>query len=292
MGIFVLYSVVTLPYYIGFDVKVSAEEHNVEILITILFGIDIILNFNTAYIDRDTEKLVVRRRAIAKQYLRGWFWVDILATIPFDSILQSLFDEHRKFALVRIIRVFRLIRLVKLYETVTRSSIWHETIQISPSIISLVILLMQIFYVTHIFACFWHYIALPASVGSYPTTWLLSFGLDSKPLRERYVASVYYVLITMITIGYGDIYPTNDLERLYGIMTILTGVIVMSAMVNRVTSVIANLNPVQRAIDSQMEDLRSRLLRLKLPFYLRKKATVSCQCFIIRWSVSYKEWTI
>ncbi len=37
------------------------------------------------------------------------------------------------------------------------------------------------------------------------------------------MASLYYIIVTMLTVGYGDIHPTNFLERVYGILTMLTG---------------------------------------------------------------------
>lgn len=34
---------------------------------------------------------------------------------------------------------------------------------------------------------------------------------------DRYIASIYFITITMVTIGYGDITPINSIEILYTI---------------------------------------------------------------------------
>lgn len=290
---FIIYSIISIPFYIGFEITLTNPILAVEVLITVVFSLDILINFNTSYIDRDTEKVVVRRRHIALHYLQTWFFLDFFSTFPFDLLIHSM-QEHATSALaaIRLVRVFRLIRVVKLYDKLTQSKFWRNNSPISPAVFSLGLLMLQIFYVTHLFACFWHYIGTVEennkvsddathrdnqnSLYNFPTNWRETFHfLDHEStIGQRYVACLYYVLITMATIGYGDIYPTNDLERLFGIVTILTGVIVLSALVNRVTSVLNTINPLSSAYEQQMKQLKQGLLYVKLPLHLRKQAKV------------------
>jgi hypothetical protein len=252
----------------------------IEIIITVFFGVDIFINFNTSYVDHETEMLVVRRRKIAMHYLQTWFLIDFFSTFPFDLILRS--HSANTLAAVRLVRVVRLVRIVKLYQKLTQSKFWRDNSPISPGAFSLGMLIMQIFYVTHLFACFWHYIG--SIDDGYPTTWRKTFDFQDhqSTIGQRYVVSVYYVLITMATIGYGDIHPTNDLERMFGVITILTGVIVLSALVNRVTSVLNSINPLSSSYAQQLEQMKQGLMGLRLPFYLRKQAKVSLlMCLIL-----------
>jgi hypothetical protein len=289
---FIIYTAIAIPFYIGFDVPLSPTAQGIEILITVLFGLDMLLNFNTSYVDGETEKVVVRRRQIAQHYLQTWFVVDFISTFPFDAVLQlhhaATADSSSTWAAIRLVRVLRLVRLGRLYHAMTQSTFWRDRLPISPAVLALSLLLMQIFYVTHLFACFWHFISLSDAERShtsggggggsdqYRTNWRESFGfaLSSTTIGQRYVASIYYVLVTMATIGYGDIYPTNDLERLFGVFTILTGVIVLSMLVNRVTSVLATINPLSSAYEQQLEQLKASLKGLQLPFHLRRQAKV------------------
>jgi hypothetical protein len=114
--------------------------------------------------------------------------------------------------------------------------------------------MVQIFFVAHLFACFWNYITLDGVAVSH-TTWV-DFPYENddytstttttgdngtnsgdnfipKPLYGRYIAAIYWVITTMLTVGYGDIKPTNDVERLYSIVTMLTGGVVFGAMISR-----------------------------------------------------------
>ena len=52
------------------------------------------------------------RVMIAKNYLKGWFTIDLLAIIPFDVILSNL--QSNANGILRIARVGRLYKLVKL----------------------------------------------------------------------------------------------------------------------------------------------------------------------------------
>lgn len=49
---------------------------------------DIILNFRTTFVSRKGE-VVSDSKLIALNYLRGWFFVDFLAAIPFDHLYAS-----------------------------------------------------------------------------------------------------------------------------------------------------------------------------------------------------------
>jgi hypothetical protein len=47
-------------------------------------------------------------------------------------------------------------------------------------------------------------------------------GLDGTRLQV-YVASVYWSVLTLAAVGYGDIVPTNDHERLFTVFVMLAG---------------------------------------------------------------------
>ncbi len=54
-------------------------------------------------------------------------------------------------------------------------------------------------------------------------SWLVEKQLQDAPLQEKYVASVYWAIITMATIGYGDISPVTMNERIYvSVMTLVS----------------------------------------------------------------------
>lgn len=50
--------------------------------------IDILISFRTVYYDDDLGMEEVRPMYIAKNYIKDQFIIDLLSTVPFDSIVQ------------------------------------------------------------------------------------------------------------------------------------------------------------------------------------------------------------
>jgi len=77
------------PFRLAFgDLEDPLEWMIINYTIDICFLIDIIIIFNSAFYDG--EFIVVEdRKIIAKEYLRGWFLIDLLAIIPFDLLMTT-----------------------------------------------------------------------------------------------------------------------------------------------------------------------------------------------------------
>lgn len=269
IGLFILYSVIIIPYRVGFNITPSPRAASFDMFITALFGLDILVTFNTAYVDIHFEILEYRRNKIIQHYLQFWFWIDVLAMFPFDGLANAALDKINISA-IRIIRILRLVRLIKLYRLITRDQIL-EKFHIHPELINLIGLILQIFFIAHVIACFWHYIALPDVSEGYANTWLLQFQYATGDVGSRYIASLYFTFVTMLTIGYGDIRPTNQLERLYAIFTMLVGGLVFGALVQKVA---LSMNPKSKKQQELMYQMKLFLVEMSIPVELRDKAKV------------------
>jgi hypothetical protein len=268
-----IYSVVYALYEIGFDVPPSTLTIQFSFFVTAMFAVDIILSFNTGYVDEETGQFISDRRMIAVRYMKFWFWVDILATIPFDAIIPFLVGSNsaQNLTAIRMIRFLRILRLGKVYKVLSKEG-FISRLKINPQILQLFILIIEIFFVAHLFACFWHFIALPENSDKYYLSWIRKFGYTNASTATRYIASVYYIIVTMLTIGYGDIYATNEVERIFAICTMVIGVIVFSTLMSKVASLINKFNPQSQITSERMEELKCFLIEIDLPRHLREKA--------------------
>lgn len=79
--LFIFYQAISVPYRICFDVVLKDGWAIFEFVITLCFITDIVVAFNTGFYSRGS--LVMNRREIAKNYLKFWFWLDLMASFPY-----------------------------------------------------------------------------------------------------------------------------------------------------------------------------------------------------------------
>ena len=90
MTFVLLLTCVITPLHIAF----SDEENEVRWMgilnncIDVLFAIDMIVIFNSAYYDENVE-IIKDRSTIIWTYLKGWFIIDLVAIIPFGLLTAS-----------------------------------------------------------------------------------------------------------------------------------------------------------------------------------------------------------
>jgi len=58
--------------------------------------------------------------------------------------------------------------------------------------------------------------------------------------EQKYVAALYWVFTTMTTVGYGDIYPMNNLERVFAVCVMIFGATVFGYIVGSVAEMATN----------------------------------------------------
>ena len=84
-------------------------------IVNISFLLDMIKTFLTAYMDHEKDQLRGDVREIARNYLKGWFAIDLVSILPFDSVgLATGSEQLQKAKGARIIRLLRLLKLLRL----------------------------------------------------------------------------------------------------------------------------------------------------------------------------------
>jgi hypothetical protein len=203
----VVYSVMEVPFRIGFNSEPTLPFEVLNWIVTAFFFLDLLATFNTAYFDMEKNLWIHDRQKIAREYFQVWFWVDLLSTIPFSQIF-GLFMPADQLSAIRIIRVMRLARLFKLFKLQALADI-VERMNVSPAVINLGTLMIYIFFMAHWFACIWHGLTLnPDEVRN----WADYLGYGDLNVTGRYIASVYYIIVTMLTVGYGYVSLSSSLR--------------------------------------------------------------------------------
>jgi hypothetical protein len=111
-----IFSCLVTPYRIAFVDIDSTKWLVINFFVDICFAIDILIIFNSAFFN-DDYLLVDKRKIIAETYIRSWFFIDLLAIVPFDMFFQNS-ESGDMNKIIRITRIGRLYKLLKLMRLV------------------------------------------------------------------------------------------------------------------------------------------------------------------------------
>ena len=101
-------------------------------------------------------------------------------------------------------------------------------------------------FFAHVLGCFFYMLGSQNP----DANWLASYSapLVDADVETRYVVSLYWAMVSVTTMGYGDIKPVTQDERLFCIMVGLVGAVVFSYCMGIISSLIsqvsANAKPV------------------------------------------------
>jgi hypothetical protein len=239
-----IFIAIELPLRLALDY--SFDYSYIEVLITVILVLDIIVNFTRkTYSNGITIK---NRKKITRHYLRRSFIFDLLATLPF-FLFYLLFPGLVILKWMSIFRLFKLLRLTSLI------SKWRRHQTINPSILRLAFFFFWIVLIAHWIACIWIFIARYE-------------GLDTIP---SYIDAIYWCITTITTVGYGDISPVTDLQKILTMIAMFLGVAVYGFVIGNVASLLSNIDSTKASFLKQMEDINSYLSYKSVPRRLRHK---------------------
>ncbi|CAK0850433.1 unnamed protein product [Prorocentrum cordatum] len=193
----ILYLVFSMPIQLAFDAQPEGFLYFLSVTIDVFFMCDLALNFFVAYRDAD-GKVVLEPLAVVCNYVRTSFALDLLASIPFDLILDDGSDMQvlKGVRVVRVLRILRLVRLLRISKSNSfkrQLDVVIESSRILVFVQGVMGLLICLFGVTHWAACCW-YVVGTLDDGQ---TWIKEKLNGITSWQEQYVYSFYFTLTTI-----------------------------------------------------------------------------------------------
>ena len=262
MAILIMYSVLIIPYRISLDDQEDASSLAFDVFVDVMFGLDILISFRTAFFLDDGKVLIVDPLLIAKDYCRGWFLIDLISTIPIDrfvALAVTSVDSSNNLRTLKLVRSFRIIRLFKILRILKFSKISENVkdfLDFSPASFRLLQLTSQVLFMAHFMGCFFYLIS---SNHEDTDTWWNAAGLADNSKFEIYIAAIYWAISTMTTVGYGDILPRNESEMIFCIFCGIIGATMFGFVVGNISNMVGNFNAGLRKEKEQMQRVRNYL---------------------------------
>ncbi|XP_033703608.1 voltage-gated delayed rectifier potassium channel KCNH4 [Tursiops truncatus] len=285
------YVAVTVPYNVCFsdddDTPITSRHTLVsDIAVEMLFILDIILNFRTTYVSQSGQ-VVSAPRSIGLHYLATWFFVDLIAALPFD--LLYVFNITVT-SLVHLLKTVRLLRLLRLLQKLERYS------QCSAVVLTL---LMSIFaLLAHWMACVWYVVGRREMEANDPLLWDIGWlhelgkrlevpyvnGSAGGPSRRSaYIAALYFTLSSLTSVGFGNVCANTDAEKIFSICTMLIGALMHAVVFGNVTAIIQRMYSRRSLYHSRMKDLKDFIRVHRLPRPLKQRML---EYFQTTWTVN------
>ncbi|KAL9823527.1 voltage-gated delayed rectifier potassium channel KCNH4 [Geothlypis trichas] len=285
------YVAITVPYnvcFTGTEDTLSAARSTIvsDIAVEMLFILDIILNFRTTYVSQSGQ-VVYDPRSICIHYVATWFFVDLIAALPFD--LLYIFNVTVT-SLVHLLKTVRLLRLLRLLQKLDRYS------QYSAMVLTL---LMSMFaLLAHWMACIWYVIGRQELESNDPRTWDIGWlhelgkrleapyinnSVGGPSIRSAYIASLYFTLSSLTSVGFGNVCANTDTEKIFSICTMLIGALMHAVVFGNVTAIIQRMYSRRSLYHTRMKDLKDFIRVHHLPQQLKQRML---EYFQTTWSVN------
>jgi hypothetical protein len=228
-----------IPLHLVFR-KPVAGIYGWEILITLLFGADLI--YQQVSLRRSREDILPHLRPVPAGYRGFWLTVDLLAALPFGLLASSPF--------------WLGLRCLKLFRVAQTMHQWRQRILKYSDLLKLAFFALWLLLFSHWLACGW--LALTAD------------RIQGDALT-RYLAALHWVIEALTSVGFGEMVPVNNLQRLYSIIVMLAGVGVYGYVIGSVAGILAKRDPAKNQYFNQLDQLAAFAQYRDIPPALQKR---------------------
>ena len=240
---------------------------------------------------------------------RGWLLVDIfIAVMPSELIYSLVFlktdqpELHPSvstsfvyffFTLVLpvVLKNFKLIMESRIQHNnaVTSSKLFLGVKEVRAGVARIFILLFMVLGFAHVAGCVFYSIARfeeEYAMACYPNcptsheesdglrgsiSWVYELEMQDSVFAKRYIASLYWALVTITSTGYGDVLAVTVPERAYNCIVTLFGALIYATIFGRVTVMFNTMAQSKDIYRRRLAQVNRFMSVYDLPVHMRKR---------------------
>ncbi|XP_076977544.1 potassium/sodium hyperpolarization-activated cyclic nucleotide-gated channel 2 [Tamandua tetradactyla] len=245
------------------------------------FLLDLALNFRTGIVIEDNTEIVLDPEKIKRRYLRSWFVVDFVSSIPVDYIFlivekgidSEVYKTARALRIVRFTKILSLLRLLRLSRLIRYIHQWeeifHMTYDLASAVMRICNLISMMLLLCHWDGCLQFLVPM---LQDFPRDcWVSINGMVNHSWSELYSFALFKAMSHMLCIGYGRQAPESMTDIWLTMLSMIVGATCYAMFIGHATALIQSLDSSRRQYQEKYKQVEQYMSFHKLPADFRQK---------------------
>uniref|UniRef100_A0A8B9X5E2 Hyperpolarization activated cyclic nucleotide gated potassium channel 4 n=1 Tax=Bos mutus grunniens TaxID=30521 RepID=A0A8B9X5E2_BOSMU len=239
------------------------------------FLIDLVLNFRTGIVVEDNTEIILDPQRIKMKYLKSWFVVDFISSIPVDYIFlivetridSEVYKTARALRIVRFTKILSLLRLLRLSRLIRYIHQWeeifHMTYDLASAVVRIVNLIGMMLLLCHWDGCLQFLVPM---LQDFPDDcWVSINNMVNNSWGKQYSYALFKAMSHMLCIGYGRQAPVGMSDVWLTMLSMIVGATCYAMFIGHATALIQSLDSSRRQYQEKYKQVEQYMSFHKLP---------------------------
>ncbi|XP_007542569.1 potassium/sodium hyperpolarization-activated cyclic nucleotide-gated channel 2-like [Poecilia latipinna] len=248
-----------------------------------LFLMDLVFNFRTGIPGEDSH-IILDPKEIRMHYLRTWFLVDFVSSIPVDYIFlivdlesrhesSDVYRTARALRIVRFTKILSLLRLLRLSRLIRYIHQWeeifHMTYDLASAVVRIVNLIGMMLLLCHWDGCLTFMV--PMLQDFPPDCWVSKNNMVNATWHIQYSYALFMAMSHMLCIGYGAHPPEGMTDVWLTMISMVVGATCYAMFLGHATNLVQSLDASHRQYQEKYKQVEQYMSFHKLPADVRQR---------------------